>query len=131
MQHGDKMLIECEYDTTHKKTPTKFGPSSDDEMCNIFFAYYSDSGKLLADDFPDGGSDAAIATVSDLRSHDGPRSKVTWPFNGAFEPLPCSTAAAVHVFEILFCVLSSVTNRPAEWSPMLHPQPAHNLNTAN
>jgi len=75
LKHGDKMLIECEYDTTHKKTPTKFGPSSDDEMCNIFFAYYSDSGKLLADDFPDGGSDPAIATVSDLRSHDGPRSK--------------------------------------------------------
>ena len=103
MQHGDKMLIECEYDTTHKKTPTKFGPSSDDEMCNIFFAYYSDSGKLLADDFPDGGSDPAISTVSDLRSHDGPRSKVTWPFNGAFEPLPCSTAAAVCLKSFFVC----------------------------
>ena len=46
------MLIECEYDTTHKQTPTKFGPSSDDEMCNIFFAYYSDNGQLLTDDIP-------------------------------------------------------------------------------
>jgi hypothetical protein len=75
VQHGDKMLIECEYDTTHKQTSTKFGPSSDDEMCNIFFAYYSDNGQLLTDDFPDGGTDTASTT--DLRSHNGPTSKVT------------------------------------------------------
>jgi hypothetical protein len=43
--------LQCTYDTSRKKESTYFGMSATDEMCNIFFAYYTTDGKLALDDY--------------------------------------------------------------------------------
>jgi len=37
---GDRMNLECIYNTMSRTEPTNFGPDSDDEMCVEFIAYY-------------------------------------------------------------------------------------------
>merc|ERR1711871_299086 len=37
---GDKIHLTCTYNTSAKASATAIGPSSTDEMCNLFFAYY-------------------------------------------------------------------------------------------
>jgi len=37
---GDRLNLECIFNTMSRSKPTKFGPDSDDEMCLQFLAYY-------------------------------------------------------------------------------------------
>jgi len=40
IEPGDELHLNCIYDTTSKSTETRFGITSDDEMCLEFMAYY-------------------------------------------------------------------------------------------
>eukprot|EP01087_Luapelamoeba_hula_P007327 TRINITY_DN1793_c0_g1_i2.p2 TRINITY_DN1793_c0_g1~~TRINITY_DN1793_c0_g1_i2.p2 ORF type:complete len:283 (-),score=36.81 TRINITY_DN1793_c0_g1_i2:62-910(-) len=40
IKRGDRLSVNCVYDTTGRRNPTEFGPSSDDEMCLHFLFYY-------------------------------------------------------------------------------------------
>ena len=47
LQTGAVIHLQCTYDTTNKTRPTAFGMRASDEMCNLFYTYYSDNGKLV------------------------------------------------------------------------------------
>jgi len=47
LKTGAVIHLQCTYDTTNKTRPTAFGMRASDEMCNLFYTYYSDNGKLV------------------------------------------------------------------------------------